>query len=255
MARVFITGSTEGVGRNAAEMLLAEGHEVVLHARNPARAKAFGDLAERAQVLSADLGSLSETRALAQDLNAIGPMDAILHNAGIIDNRREKTPDGLLRVLMVNAIAPYVLSVLADRPKRLIFTGSSMHRGHSDVLDDIDWTRHPWSASRAYGESKLLVTALSAGLARYWPEVLCHTVDPGWVPTRMGGRSASDPIEQAHVTQCWLATSGDAAVQESGAYWHHMRRQSADPKVSDSRFQDEVISRFAAMSGIPLAPR
>lgn len=252
MSRILVTGSTEGVGRQAAESLLADGHEVVLHARSAARAGAFGSLPPSARILVGDLGDMAETRALAEGLNEIGPMDAIIHNAGIIDDRRVETPDGVLRVLMVNAVAPYMLSLLADRPKRLIFTGSSMHSGHSDALDDMDWTRRRWSASSAYGESKLLVTALSAGLARHLPGVLCHTVDPGWVPTRMGGRSASDPLALAHVTQCWLATTEAEEALDSGGYWHHMQRLRPDPKVSDPAFQDAVLDRFAALTGIAL---
>ena len=250
MARVFVTGSTQGVGRNAAEALLAAGHEVILHARDAERAETLGGLAARARVLTGDLASLAQTRALSLDLNAIGRVDAIIHNAGVMDDARAETPDGLPRVLMVNALAPYVLSLLADQPRRLIFTGSSMHRGHSRVMEDLEWTRRRWSGSQAYGESKLLVTALSAGLARRLPGAPCNTVDPGWVPTRMGGPSASDPLDQAHVTQCWLAASDDPAAQESGAYWRHMRRQPPDPKVSDPDFQDEVIARFAALSGV-----
>jgi len=248
MARIFVTGSTTGVGHNAAKSLLEEGHEVILHARNAERAESLGALADRAQVLTGDLGDLTEVRQLAEDLNAIRSMDANLHNAGIIDDERAETPDGLLRVLMVNALAPYMLSLLADRPARLIFTGSSMHRGHDGALDDMDWTRRRWSASSAYGESKLLVTALSAGFARRL-DAICHTVDPGWVPTRMGGASASDPLDQAHITQCWLATG---AGEETGGYWHHMRRQRPDPKVEDPSFQDEVLNRFAEMTGVPV---
>ncbi|GHH05248.1 SDR family NAD(P)-dependent oxidoreductase [Pseudodonghicola xiamenensis] len=247
MARIFVTGSTAGVGRNAAEALVNDGHDVVLHARNAERAGHLGRLADRAQVLTGDLGDLAEVRQLARDLNAIGPIDAIIHNAGIIDDQRAETPDGLLRVLMVNALAPYMLSLLADRPARLVFTGSSMHRGHDGALDDMAWTRRRWSASSAYGESKLLVTALSAAFARRVSAV-CHTVDPGWVPTRMGGASASDPLDQAHVTQCWLATS---AEEDSGGYWHHMRRQRPDPKVENLAFQDTVLDRFAQMTGVP----
>ncbi len=87
MARIFVTGSTQGVGRNAAEMLVANGHEVVLHARSEQRAKAVEELADNAlAVLTGDLASLAETRKLAEQLNSIGPMDAIIHNAGIIDD-------------------------------------------------------------------------------------------------------------------------------------------------------------------------
>ncbi|MCA0964321.1 SDR family NAD(P)-dependent oxidoreductase [Salipiger bermudensis] len=246
MARILVTGSTTGVGRNAANRLLEEGHEVILHARNAERAEDFGGLAAQARVLTGDLGDRAEVRRMAGDLNAIGRVDAIIHNAGTIDDQRNETSDGLLRVLMVNALAPYMLSLLADRPARLIFTGSSMHRGHGKVLEDMDWTRRPWSSSSAYGESKLLVTALSAAFARRLDGVICHTVDPGWVPTRMGGASASDPLDQAHVTQCWLATGAD----EAGGYWHHMRRQRPDPKIEDHDFQDAVLTRFAEMTGV-----
>ena len=248
MARILVTGSTTGVGRNAAKHLLDEGHEVILHARNAKSAEDFGVLADQAQVLTGDLGDCAEVRRMAADLNAIGRMDAIIHNAGIIDNQRHETPDGLLRVLMVNALAPYMLSLLVERPARLIFTGSSMHRGHGGVLEDMDWTRRPWSSSSAYGESKLLVTALSAAFERRLDGVICHTVDPGWVPTRMGGASASDPLDQAHVTQCWLATHAD----EAGGYWHHMRKRRPDPKVEDLAFKDAVLARFAQLTGVPL---
>ncbi len=251
MARILVTGSTQGVGRNMAEALLHDGHDVILHARDAARIKAFGTLAAKAAVLTGDLGRLAEVRALAADLNALGPMDAIVHNAGVIDDARRMTEDGVLHGVMVNAVAPYALSLLADRPKRLIFTGSSMHFGHSGALDDLDWTHRPWSGNRAYGESKLLVTALCAALARRMPGVLCHTVDPGWVPTRMGGPSASDPLDQAHVTQCWLATSNAPAVRESGAYWHHLRQRTPDPQVGDTDFQDAILTRFADLTGIP----
>lgn len=248
MARIFVTGSTAGVGRNAATRLLEQGHEVILHARNAKRAEDFGGLAAQAQVLTGDLGDRAAVRRMAGDLNAIGPMDAIIHNAGIIDAQRNETPDGLLRVLMVNALAPYMLSLLAEQPARLIFTGSSMHRGHGGVLEDMEWTRRPWSSSSAYGESKLMVMALAAAFARRLDGVTCHTVDPGWVPTRMGGASAGDPLDQAHVTQCWLATGAD----EAGGYWHHMRRQRPDPKVEDPAFQDTVLARFSEMTGVPV---
>ncbi len=251
MTRIFITGSTQGVGRNAAETLIAAGHEVVLHARNERSAKGVEALAAGALgIVTGDLGSLAETRNLAKQLNSIGRMDAIIHNAGIIDDDRMMTEDGLLRVLMVNAIAPFLLSTLASRPKRLIFTGSSMHHGHDQVLDDMNWTSRRWSGSSAYGESKLLGVALANGLARGWPDVHCNSVDPGWVPTRMGGRAASDDLNKAHMTQCWLATSSDAEACVSGVYWYHLRPQEPDPKVRDPKFQAEVLKRFAELTQV-----
>ena len=84
MARIFITGSTDGLGRAAARTLIDEGHEVVLHARSRERASALADLASRsAGVVIGDLSSAVETRSVADQVNAIGRMDAVIHNAGI----------------------------------------------------------------------------------------------------------------------------------------------------------------------------
>ena len=52
MARVFITGSTEGLGRAAARSLLDSGHEVVLHARSPERASALADLSPHSTAIA-----------------------------------------------------------------------------------------------------------------------------------------------------------------------------------------------------------
>lgn len=252
MARIFVTGSTQGIGRNAIQTLIGNGHDVILHARSKERINAFGALANVNTVLTGDLASLEEVRALARALNETGPVDAIIHNAGIIDTTREVTREGILRVLMVNAIAPYMLSLLAERPARLIFTGSSMHHGHEEALDDMDWRERRWSGASAYGESKMLLTAMANGLARHLPDTPCHTVDPGWVPTRMGGESASDSLDEAHLTQCWLATCSKDEAGASGGYWHHMERREPDPKTQDTKVQDAVLTRFAALSGVAM---
>src|SRR5215470_17875561 len=93
--RVFITGSTEGLGRDAAATLIGEGHQVVLHARSEERAKSLADLAPRAAgVAIGDLSSAAQTRALAVQVNKIGRMDAVIHNAGIYrESGRGPTPE------------------------------------------------------------------------------------------------------------------------------------------------------------------
>src|SRR4051812_34274631 len=83
MARVFITGSTDGLGRAAAQALIDGGHEVILHARSRERASAVHDLVPRsAGVVIGDLSSAADTRSVAAQVNAIGTMDAVIHNAG-----------------------------------------------------------------------------------------------------------------------------------------------------------------------------
>lgn len=167
MAKVFITGSTDGLGLAAARSLLDQGHQVVLHARTSARVSAVADLDScSANVVVGDLGDAIETRAVADQVNALGRMDAIIHNAGIYEQRtRGSTAEVHATVLAVNALAPYMLTVLIERPDRLIYLSSGLHRGGEGSLRDIDWTTRPWDTARAYAESKLYVAALAFGLA------------------------------------------------------------------------------------------
>ena len=159
MACIFITGSTEGLGRAAALALLDDGHEVVLHARNPSRAASLGDLADRAAgVVIGDLANAEETHGVTDQVNAIGRMDAVIHNAGIyIDPRRVATPEGHARTLAVNVLAPYVLTAEIERPARLIYISSGMHRGGDPSLQDMDWISRRWNGVQAYSDSKLFV--------------------------------------------------------------------------------------------------
>jgi NAD(P)-dependent dehydrogenase (short-subunit alcohol dehydrogenase family) len=254
--RIFITGSTDGLGRGAAVTLMREGYEVVLHARSEKRAaEALADLAPRAAgVVIGDLASAAETRALADQVNEIGRMDAVIHNAGIFRERsRGETPEGHAKVLAVNTLAPYMLTALIARPDRLIYVGSSMHRGGDDSLRDIDWVERRWDTYRAYSESKLYVTALAFAVARRWPTVLSNAVDPGWVPTKMGGPSAPDDLEEGHLTQTWLATSDEPRAKVTGRYWHHREQQTPAAEALDVNFQDRLIAKLAELTGVPLA--
>jgi len=255
MRRIFITGSTDGLGRGAAEALIADGHGVVLHARTKERATALSDLAPRAAgVVIGDLASAVQTRSIAEQVNQLGRMDAVIHNAGIFrESARGNTPEGHAKVLAVNVLAPYMLTALIERPGRLVYLSSSMHRGGEGSLDDIDWSKRSWDTYRAYSESKLYVTALAFAVARKWPGLPSNAVDPGWVPTRMGGRGAPDDLEQGHLTQTWLAVSDDPAAKTSGGLWYHRKRQEPAPQSLDPKFQDELLARLATMTGVKLA--
>lgn len=254
MGRVFITGSTDGLGRAAALALIDAGHQVVLHARTRERAAALADIASRAVgVVIGDLASAQQTRSIAEQVNKLGHMDAVIHNAGIFrEPARGTTPEGHAKVLAVNTLAPYMLTALIERPDRLVYLSSGMHRGGEGPLDDIDWSSRAWDTFRAYSESKLYVTALAFAVARHWPKVASNAVDPGWVPTKMGGRSAPDDLEQGHLTQTWLATSDDPAARTSGGLWFHRARQKPAPQSLDQSFQDELIARLADLTGLKL---
>jgi NAD(P)-dependent dehydrogenase (short-subunit alcohol dehydrogenase family) len=254
MARVFITGSTDGLGRAAARALIDDGHQVVLHARSRERAAAVGDLAPRSGgVVVGDLASAVETRHVAEQVNALGRMDAVIHNAGTYSTPgRSPTAEGHATILAVNTLAPYLLTALIHRPRRLIYLSSGMHRGGAASLHDVDWIERRWNSSQAYSDSKLYVTALALAVARCWPDVLSHAVDPGWVATKMGGPGAPDDFEQGYLTQTWLAVSDDPAATVGGRYWHHRRAQTPAEDASDPRFQDQLSARLAELTGLAL---
>ena len=247
MARIFITGSTDGLGRAAAQALIDDGHQVVLHARSRERASVIADLASRsAGVVVGDLRGASETRSVAEQVNTIGRMDAVIHNAGAYSTSgRSPTPEGHSTILAVNTLAPYVLTALIERPRRLVYLSSGMHRSGAAALGDIDWIDRRWSSTQAYSDSKLYVTALAFAVARRWSDVRSHAVDPGWVATKMGGPGAPDDFDEGYLTQTWLAVSDDPAAMVSGRYWHHRRTRAPAKDASDSRFQDQLLAKLA----------
>jgi NAD(P)-dependent dehydrogenase (short-subunit alcohol dehydrogenase family) len=254
VSRIFITGSTDGLGRAAATVLIGEGHDVVLHARARERAAALSDLApDAAGVVIGDLSSTAETRELADQVNDIGRMDAVIHNAGVfLEPSRLATAEGHAKTLAVNTLAPYMLTGLLDRPDRLIYLTSGLHHAGAGSLRDIDWTGRQWNARQAYSESKLQVTALALTVARAWPDVLSNAVDPGWVPTKMGGPAATGDLHLGYLTQTWLAVSNDAAATVSGGYWYHRQRQEPAAEARDLAFQDQLMDRLATLTGVAL---
>jgi len=254
MARIFITGSTDGLGLAAARSLAGDGHQVILHARSAERASAVEAIASRSGgVVIGDLSSAAQTRSVAEQVNAMGRVDAVIHNAGVYTHpARGATPEGHALVFAVNTLAPFMLTALIERPSRLVYLSSGLHRSGEGSLIDLDWTKRPWDAARAYAESKLQVIALALALARRWPEVLSNAVDPGWVRTRMGGPSAPVDIDTGQRTQTWLAASNEPAALVSGRYWHDLRRQEPAREATDPAFQDELIGKLSDLAGVEL---
>jgi NAD(P)-dependent dehydrogenase (short-subunit alcohol dehydrogenase family) len=240
MARIFITGSSDGLGRMAAEVLVRDGHRVIVHARSRARLEVVRDLIDRGAVgVAGDLAVMAEVRDLAAEVDELGVLDAVIHNAGV-----SRGP----ALVPVNIVAPYLLTALTHRPRRLIYLSSSMHTGGRTRLTGIDWNGADPTVT--YSDTKLFVTALSAAVARLWPDVLSNAVDPGWVPTKMGGPHASDDLDLGHLTQEWLATSEEPQALTSGGYWRHQKRRRPHSAVADVQFQDALLNALAHHTGV-----
>src|SRR5258707_7647113 len=129
MARILITGSSDGLGQEAARRLVGLGHDVVLHGRNRDRAQqALRAVAAARMALVGDLASIEQTRELAAQANAAGPFEAIIHNAGVYrpGALRHETVDGLDDVFAVNTLAPYLLTALIESPQRLVYLTAVM---------------------------------------------------------------------------------------------------------------------------------
>jgi NAD(P)-dependent dehydrogenase (short-subunit alcohol dehydrogenase family) len=227
---------------------------MVLHARNSARVGSVADLVRRAAgVVIGDLASADETRGVADQVNAVGGINAVIHNAAIyVDRQRVATAEGHARTLAVNVLAPYLLTAWIRGPSRLVYISSSMHNDGDISLQDMDWTARRWDGVQAYCDSKLFITALAFAVARRWPAVRANAVDPGWVPTRMGGPGAIDDLELGHLTQTWLAVSGDPEATTTGSYWYHQRRRLPAPASVNQRFQDVLLDELARLTGVHL---
>jgi hypothetical protein len=221
MARVLITGSASGLGLMAGELLIEQGHEVVLHVRDKSRDPGIAD------VVVGDFASMAEVRSVAAQADDRGPFDAVIHNValGYQERRRIVTEDGFAHVFAVNVLAPYLLTATMARPSRLVYLSSGMHRGGDPSLDDLQWEHRRWQGSQAYA------------------------VDPGWVATRMGGRGAPDDLSQAHVTQVRLALG---EIGGTGGYYYHETRSNTHPAASDPTLQDAFLAKCAELTNTPL---
>jgi NAD(P)-dependent dehydrogenase (short-subunit alcohol dehydrogenase family) len=239
----------------AAQLLLEQGHSVVLHARNPQRGRESMAAVPGAEaVVIGDLSSIAQTRKVADHVNALGSFDAVIHNAGVgyREPKRVATEDGLPQVFAVNTLAPYILTALIQTPKRLVYLSSGLHHQGDASLKDLTWEHRPWNGQQAYSDTKFHDVLLAFAVARHWPHVLSNAVEPGWVATKMGGGGATDNLDEGHRTQVWLAVSDDPAAKVSGEYFYHMRKKTPKSAARDVETQEKFMEACKGFSGIEL---
>jgi len=253
MSRIFITGAADGLGQMAAKLLIADGHRVVLHARNDDRANEALKASPGAEAaLSADLSNIGETIELAKEVNKLGRFDAIIHNAGIgyQEPRRGNSIDGLPPLFAVNSLAPYILTSLIQLPERLIYLSSGLHREGSSSLEDLTWDDRRWNGYQAYSDTKLHDVLLAFAAARHFPQLYSNALEPGWVATKMGGAGAPDSLADAPKTQVWLAVSNDEKALVNGRYFYHQKRREYHPAADNVTIQKGFLAVCERISGV-----
>lgn len=253
MSKIFITGSSDGLGQLAAKSLVSKGHQVVLHARNEERAKAAIQAVPGAEkVLVGELSDMEETKKLAKQVNELGSFDAIIHNAGIYRVPYQAiSKDELPLIFAVNSIAPYILTALIHRPERLIYLSSGMHKSGNASENQLDAILGGKNIP-SYSDTKLHDLILTLAVAEKWPEIAANAVDPGWVPTKMGGSGAPDDLIKGFETQVWLAIGQEKEATLSGRYLHHKIELACNPQAKDEKIQEKFLSVCEQITGISL---
>ncbi|PKX88941.1 putative short chain dehydrogenase [Aspergillus novofumigatus IBT 16806] len=242
MVRVLITGSADGLGLEAARQLVKRGHTVYLHARNEKRAAdAKAACPGAAGVLTADLSNVAENRRLAEEANAIGQFDAVILNAGMLSGPFRKTSDtGIPSMVFVNVVAPYILTCLLRRPKRLVYISSQLHRQGDTSLEDIFWLKRGEARFRdfpAYCDSKLHVLLLANAVARRFKDTSVVSVHPGW-----------DGVE----TYVMLAEGG-YNQSLTGKYFEPKRKLGRPLPISEEiNLQEKVVKACEEVTGLKL---
>ena len=254
MTTVCITGSTDGIGRAAAEALVRDGHRVLVHARSAERGEPVVDALSRGggdvDLVVGDLSDEAQVRDLAAQVRqaAPGTLGALVHNAAVW--RRGGTPRttaaGRGTTTQVNVLAPHLLTALladelrAAAPSRLVWLGSGMARRGRPDPDRLDVDTS--DDGQAYADSKAACCALATGWAGRLAEheVTSVAVDPGWVVTKLASRGAPGTPEQGARTVVHAAVDPSVAGRH-GSCWKNCRETAMPPAAQDEDLVERLL--------------
>jgi NAD(P)-dependent dehydrogenase (short-subunit alcohol dehydrogenase family) len=259
-----VTGANSGLGLATARALAAAGAHVVLAVRDPGRgAAAAARLPGDGEVRTLDLADLASVRAFADAWT--GPLDVLVNNAGIMAVPAGVTVDGFELQFGTNHLGHFALTnlLLPHVTDRVVTLSSSLHRAGTIVLDDLNWQRRPYSAERAYGQSKLANLLFTLELQRRLTEagsrVRATAAHPGWAATNLQGHSGNRLKDTAMaVGNRLFAMSGEqgalptlfAATADipGGSY-------AGPDGFQEMRGHPTLVGRTAAASDVDLARR
>jgi NAD(P)-dependent dehydrogenase (short-subunit alcohol dehydrogenase family) len=249
MSAICITGSSDGIGLATARVLLADGHRVLIHARSRDRGRpVLEQLGGDTTLVTGDLAQLDEVHRLADQIQAHGPVDVLVHNAGVWvrGSAPRTTVDGLETTFVVNVLAPHLLTHLlaADLGSRLIWLGSGMANSGRPDPATLGRRQEP---SRAYADSKACDVALALAWGRRLPAVASVAVDPGWVKTKLASAGAPGDVTSSADTLAYCCTEADLT---SAPYWRNRAPTPVPQHLRDEALQDAIAAACDRLAGI-----
>ena len=276
-----ISGSTSGVGLEAAKRLARENAHIVMLARNPEKAERVrgqikAQYPVRVDVVIAYFSDLGQVRSAAATLLSNYPrIDVLINSAGLYCNGRTITPGGFETVFCVNHLAPFLLThLLLDRlkqsaPARIIHVNSEGHRFCGVDLNDLDWKRRLYTGLGGYGASKtaqLLTTWEFADLLK-GSGVTINAMHPGDVRTAIGANNGplyrwflrhviwhtlKDPVISGEALY-YLAAAPELA-EVSGRFFHLTIEETPAAHAMDRRKGSQVWDASMRLAGLTSGP-
>lgn len=192
---ILITGATAGIGEAASYALAAQGHELILVGRNPAKTESVAKQIreqignQAVHFLLADFSDLGQVRQLAEQVKTQFPkLDVLVNNAGAYFNRHQKMSCGVEKTFLVNHLAPFLLTQLLldhlqDHARIVNVASDAQQYGELD-LNDLNFEKSYFGFA-AYARSKLANILFTYELARRVQvnQVTVNALHPGHVAT------------------------------------------------------------------------
>jgi len=256
---VLVTGSTSGIGREAALAFGRLGARVLVHGRDRERGEATVEAIEStaaagADLFLADFADRETVRTLAADVAAsVDSLDVLVNNAGGMFRDAGTTAAGIEYTIAVNHLAPFLLThhLLSEIPDggRVVTTSSGAHRSGSIDVDRLEATEG--SSFARYSRSKLANVLFTRELARRTDRVTANCFHPGFVPGSAFFRQVPAPIRipmkaarllpgvgtsvaEGAGTAVYLAVSAEVADVSGGYFVTCGRRQPSAAARDDA---------------------
>lgn len=256
--KILITGSTDGIGKEAARLFAEQGAHVIVHGRNREKGEDVCKwISERnpkhdPDLLIADFSSLENVRDLAIEVKEKhGDLNLLINNAGVYSEERHESAQGFELTFAVGYLAPFLLSLeLTDllkknAPSKVVNVTSRLHEGAPLEFDNLQGERS-YEGHEAYGRSKLVLTAFTLELAQRLSSsgtrVTVDCLHPGGIDTKLlraGFGGGGRPPEEG--AQVLLHVAGLSPEKSgTGNYFNRFERESPDPRVRNALLRQRL---------------